>query len=97
MDLKWIELDWCPDPDDGDWVDLFDEHNESLVEAAWKVGNLIRAKNGTIHLVGTVNRQGGTCGCCNIPRYDAVAYATPYPELSALLERNPAEGGFRHA
>ena len=86
MEFEWITLDWAKDPDG--WVDTFDdEHNQALSEAAWKPGNLIRLEDGKVHLIGTVNKNTGTCGCCNINRYDAVAYATPYPELLALLAR----------
>lgn len=86
MEIEWIPLDWVKDEDG--WADTHDGgHNESIAEAAWKPGNLIRLEDGKVHLVGTVNEYTGTCACCGINRHDVVAYATPYPELLILLAR----------
>ena len=87
MEITWIPLDWRIEPDDGDWVNVFDGgHNESLHRAAWRVGNLIKTVTGKIHLVGTVNRNAGVCGCCGINLSETVAYATPITELAELVE-----------
>ena len=87
MEIAWIPLDWHVEPDDGEWVDVFDGgHNESLHKAAWRVGNLIKTVTGKIHLVGTVNREAGICGCCGLNHGETVAYATPIPEIAELVE-----------
>ena len=87
MEIAWIPLDWHVEPDDGEWVDVFDGgHNEGLHKAAWRVGNLIKTVEGKIHLVGTVNRDAGVCGCFRINPGETVAYATPFPELAKIVE-----------
>lgn len=87
MEIVWIPLDWRIEPDDVGWVNIYDDgHNESLHKAAWRVGNLIKTVAGKIHLVGTVNREKGVCGCCGINLSETVAYATPVPELAELVE-----------
>ena len=87
MEIAWIPLDWHVEPDDGEWVDIHDDgHNEGLHKTAWRVGNLIKTASGKIHLVGTVNRNAGVCGCCGINFSETVAYATPVPELAELVE-----------
>jgi hypothetical protein len=87
MEIAWITLDWRVEPGDDGWVNIYDGgHNESLHKAAWRIGNLIKTVTGKIHLVGTVNRERGVCGCCGINLSEAVAYATPVPELAELVE-----------
>ena len=87
MEIAWITLDWHVEPDDGDWVNVFDGgHNERLHKAAWRVGNLIKTVEGKIHLVGTVNREAGICGCFRLNPGETVAYATPIPEITELVE-----------
>lgn len=89
MEITWIPLDWHTEPEDGDWVNVFDDgHNQSLRSAAWRVGNLLKTVTGEIHLVGTVNRQGGVCGCFCLNHGEVVAYATPIPELAELVGAN---------
>ena len=87
MEITWIPLDWYIEPDDGGWINIYDDgHNERLYKAAWRVGNLIKTVTGKIHLVGTVNRDAGVCGCFRINPGETVAYATPIPELAELVE-----------
>ena len=91
MEITWKTLDWRIEPGDDGWVNIYDDgHNERLHRAAWRVGNLIKTVEGKIHLVGTVNRNAGVCGCCGINFSEAVAYATPIPELAELVEASEA-------
>jgi len=87
MEIAWMPLDWRVEPDDGGWINIYDDgHNERLYKTAWRVGNLIKTVTGKIHLVGTVNRNAGFCGCFRLSPGEVVAYASPIPEIAELVE-----------
>lgn len=84
VEPEWIPVNWVKDAE-GD-IDVYgDATNEALSNAAWAPGNLIRLKSGEVHLVGTINTSTGTCGCCNVNRYDVEAYAIPFPTLALMI------------
>lgn len=63
-DNYWLEIEWERD-EDGDICSWLPE-NMDMVSRVFVPGVQLKHKKGGLFLIGNLNRNGGTCGCCDI-------------------------------